>query len=687
MKFKRISTRMLAVIVPILVASMAILTIISVVNSSKTIDEQIENRMTAELKAAEEDIENSLNGVSTMSTVLTNVVAGTYRSISKGQIENMLGSAISENDMVLGSGLWFEPHVYSHPVEYFGPYVFKNNGTIETTYDYSSPDYDYFSQEYYQVAKASKTYTITDPYYDQTSGMVMSTCSAPMFEEGAFIGCVTVDMELSSVQSMVNNIKVGKNGTAMMLDSTGVYLAGVEDDKISNGTNISADSNTSLAKAGAVIMANDSGMVEYTSAKLGKMDAYYTTIPTTGWKVIVQIPQKELQTPIVNLMLLMIIIAVVFLVIEVVIVILQVSAIAKNIRKVNTFAGSLAEGDFSVDPIEVRTADELGTMSESLNDMYDSNRDVISTIADYSIEIDDASKRLNATSQELLELFTDIQTKIGQVNEDMMTTSAASEQVNASSEEVLSNVNLLAGETEDTMSMSQEIKGRATEVESQSRTSFDKAQNLTDQYSGRLEKSIENAKVVEKISAMADVISNIADEINLLSLNASIEAARAGEAGKGFAVVAMEIGNLAGSTTEAVTEIQDTISQVQNAFSDLTGAANGLLDFVQNTVAPDYKNFVEVAGQYGKDAESFEATSVRISEMAGNIKSIMSEVTEAIQSIAEATQETTDISNQMTEAIDTVSENVNDVASMSESQQQIADTLTKTVGRFKLTSE
>lgn len=686
MRFKKISARMLAVIVPILIASMAILTVISVVNSSQTINEQIQSRMEAELSAAEKGIEDKLGAVSTMATVEADMLGQTYKSMTPEDIEKALSSVIMGNEMVLGSGVWFEPFVYDEEQEYFGPYAYKDGSSVVVTYDYSNADYDYFSQEYYTAAKASSSYIITNPYYDPTSNVVMSSCSAPIIADGTYIGCVTVDMELGTVSAMVEEIKVGKAGSAILLDSTGVYLAGVESDKVSAGQTITSDSNTSLAAAGSAVMAGESGQTTYKSPTLGTMSVHFATVPSTGWKLMVQIPYSEIQKPIMNLMLLMIVIAVVFLVIEVIIVILQIRSISKGITRVKAFAGSLAEGDFSVEPIDVKTADELGVMSSSLNDMYDSNKDVISIIANYSVDIDSQARKLNDTSKELIDLFDGIKVKIGQVNEDMMTTSAASEEVNASSEEVLSNVNLLAGETEDTLRMSREIMDRAGEVESKSRTSFDTAQDLTEQFQGRLAKSIENAQVVEKISEMADVISNIAEQINLLSLNASIEAARAGEAGRGFAVVATEIGNLAGNTTEAVTEIQKTIAEVQGAFSELTEEARGLLGFLQDTVSPDYQNFVEVASQYGEDAKSFGETSVRISEMAGNIKSIMGEVTDAIQAVAEATQETTDISTQMADSVDAVSQHVEDVANMSDAQQQIADTLTETVGRFKLES-
>ncbi len=685
MKFKRISTRMLAIIVPILILSMGIMTLISVRDSSSTINEQISDRMTAELASAEKGIDKSLAGVSTMAETISGAVVSTYKSMGLAAFERMLSGIIMENDMVMGSGLWFEPYVFSKTMEYVGPYVYKDGAGTAVTYDYSNKEYDYFNQEYYTLSKEKGDTIITNPYYDPTSGVVMASCSCPIMEEGnVFIGCVTVDMELSSIAKMVEDIKVGTNGRAILLDSKGVYLAGVSSDKIAGGQVITSDPNSSLAAAGAKIMAESDGTASYTSEEFGAEDLYYTTIDSTGWKVIIQMPRSETNAPIKNLAFIMILIAAIFIIVEVIIVILQVSSIARGIGKVKSFAGTLAEGDFTVSPIEIKTADELGVMSSSLNDMYDNNKEVISNIADCSKEIDEASRRLSESSNELNEQFESIKVEMNSVNEAMMTTSAATEEVNASTEEVLSNVNLLAGEADSCMDMSRDIMKRASGIEKQSRDSFEEAQRLTSEFSQRLAESIKNAAVVEKINEMADDISEIAGQVNLLSLNASIEAARAGEAGRGFAVVATEIGNLAGNTSQTVGEIQDTTRQVQDAFNELKESARGILDFVQNTVAPDYDNFVRVAEQYGSDAKSFEQASNSISDMSENIKSIMSEVTDAVQNIAEATQDTTDISTKIMDSIEVVSERVTDVSSMSSSQQQIANSLARTVGKFKL---
>lgn len=678
---------MLAIIVPVLIASMVVLTMISVIDSRNTISEQIEQRMGAELTAAEENVENSLNGVSTMAVVISKMVEGTIGKVEMDTYEDTLKEIIKSNDMVLGSGLWFEPFAFDEKEEYMGPYVYKDGGDIVVTYDYSNAEYDYFSQEYYLNAKNSSVPVITNPYYDPTSGVIMSSCSTPITVDGAFIGCVTVDMELSSVASMVDGIHVGNNGTAMLLDSVGTYLAGVDASLIENGANITTDSNASLAAAGNAIMGSESGVALFNDATFGQTDLYYTTIPSTGWKVIIKMPQSEINQPIQQLFLVLILVTAIAIVLEILIVVLQIRSISKSIKQVQSFAGQLADGDFSVDPITVKSEDELGRMSDSLNEMYDSNKDVISGIARYAVEIDESSTRLSAAAGELAEQFGSIQKLMNSVNEDMMTTSAATEEVNASTEEVLSNVNLLASEAEESERMAKEIQERAAGIEKQSSESSESAIRMTEEFSTRLNQSIENAKVVESISELTDVISNIAEQINLLSLNASIEAARAGEAGRGFAVVATEIGSLAGSTSEAVGKIQDTISQVQDAFNDLTGAASGLLTFVTDTVSPDYKLFVEVAGQYGGDAASFQEKSNNISEMSANIKQIMGEVTDAIQNIAEATQNTTDNSNQIMSSIEVVSDHVESVSTMSGSQQGIAESLSTTVGRFKLSTD
>lgn len=654
MKFKRIRTKMLITLLPVIAVGMVVLTMISAISSANIVNEQISERMEATLDAETGTIEDYLRVVQATAMTISRTVGTTYQEMSLSQYEDMLGAIIVDNEMILGSGIWFEPYVYDEKEEYVGPYIFKDGNTVETTYNYSNAEYDYFTQEYYTISKSSTTPVITDPYFDATSNTIMSSCTMPIYDGKTYIGCVTVDVELSSIEKVISEIKIGDDGTAFLLSDTGRYLAGVETEKITGNKTISDEANASLVKAGKTILSEDAGESNYTAEDETVYNVYYASIPATGWHIVIQIPEAELMQSTIYLLCRLISICIAVLVTCSVIVSLQISSIAKNIKRVQIFAQNLAQGDFTINTLKVKSQDELGTMSASLNEMYMGNRDIIGNISERSEEIADSSGLLKSSSGKLLEEFTDIQEYMSQINEAMMSASAATQEVNASTEEVNSSVEVLAAETKEGLKVSNDIKVRARTVEEASRNSYQSATELSAQFEEQLNHSIENAKVVDNIKEMANVIAGIAEQINLLSLNASIEAARAGEQGKGFAVVAGEIGKLASETADTVNNIQTIIGQVQDAFLQLSGDAGSLLTFFQETVTPDYNKFVETAGQYGKDAEYFANISDRVSEMSGNVQKIMEEVTLAIQNIAEAAESTADTGGKVMNTVDNV---------------------------------
>ena len=682
MQFKKISSRSLAFLLPVIIIAMILLSTFGALNSKQIIDEKTNDIMSASLNKSVAEVSEQLNSIRTTAFVLSEAVASDYKEASLDTYETMLQTIVSNNQIALGSGLWFEPYVYDSSEKYVGPYVYKDGNELITTYEYSNAEYDYLTKPYYTVSQGLTEPVITDPYYDPPSGNTLSTCSVAIYDNGKYIGCASVGISLETIVQIIDNIKVGENGTGLLLSSSGTYLAGTDSEKISSEASILDDPNKSLAEAGNTILNSEEGITSYKDDR-GVVNLYYTTLPETGWKLIIQMPVSELNAPVQKLILTLVIVCIFAVIVSILAILLQINSIAKGIKRVQMFAGSLAEGDFSIDPINVTTRDELGVMSDSLNEMYRNNKDVIYKISEHATEINNSGKRLREASKELHEQFDGIHTYMNSVNEAMLNTSAATEEVNASTEEVLSNVNLLTSETSENKNMSKEIKARASRIGEECRTSSQSASGLAAQFEKNLQVSIADAAVVSNISEMADVISSIAQQINLLSLNASIEAARAGEAGRGFAVVASEIGNLADSTTEAINKIQDTINQVQKAFSGLTKDAQDMLNFVQDTVTPDYNKFVEVADQYGKDAEHFETSSENISEMSDNISKIMSEVTYAIQNVASATQDTSEISHDILDSIENVNAQVEEVDNMSAEQETIAVDLDKVVSSFR----
>lgn len=641
--------------------------------------------MQSELKANVNSINDYLNQVETTATNIAHVVGASYQSTEIDTYGVAITDIIRGNDLILGSGIWFEPNVYDSQQKYVGPYWHKDGDKTELSYEYSNADYDYFNQEYYKLAASGgKKVIITDPYFDPALNTTMASCTAPIYDpNGKFVGAVTVDMQLSDINSLIQSIRVGKNGTAMLTSASGTYLCGTDADKVTNGVNITQDENQSLAAAGATMISNERGNVTYVEGK-DTYNLYYDKVPDLNWVIMIKMPQSELEEPIVALNAKLLQLSGVALVLCVAAVLLQVTAIASGLKRVKKFAGSLAEGDFTIKPLKAKSRDELGQMSSSLNHMFNSNKSVIEEISEQAGSVTDASIRLNAASDDLLHQFGDIKDYMGDVDKAMMSSSAATEEVNASMSEVNSSVEVLAEETGKSSKMASEIMERARVIEKNSRDAYESATVISKQREQDLVLAVENAKVVEKIGDMARIISNTASQINLLSLNASIEAVRAGEQGRGFAVVAREIGKLAKDTSDIVKEIEGTIEDVQKAFAMMLDGSESTLRFLKETVTPDYNNFVDVGQQYGRDAVSIEEISNEIAEMAENISHVMQEVRDAIQNVSESVQTTAGNSNMVLSTVEKAYDVVTDISKMSEKQERIAEELNTVVSGFKL---
>ncbi|MBQ8945942.1 MAG: methyl-accepting chemotaxis protein [Lachnospiraceae bacterium] len=681
-----IKAKMLLGILPIFAGALIIMMIISAVKSNAIIMEQAEATATQTLQAAVNNMDGELQEVRRTAINISRAVSATYKTSDMEAMKAMLCGIISDNSMVLGSGLWFEPYAYDASEEYIGPYWYKDGSSIVETWDYSNADYDYFVQEYYTNAKAitSMQAVITDPYYDETSGCIMASCSAPIFDDGGiYIGCVTVDIELSSIEEATAAISMGRTGSAMLTTSSGTYLYAADASKAETGQNITNDPNSSLATLGSQVINASSGESSYKEDS-ESYKVFFSSVPEVDWRLILQITESELKEDVDSLMRVSILVLVAALILGAVSIFMIINGITKQLSEVTAFSGELANGNFTINNLVVKSNDEVGQMSDSLNNMYANNKEIIQRISDESGEINEASTTLSAMSDQLNAEFAKIRDNMVIVNDAMMSTGAATEEVSASVTEVNTSVQHLAEETEQTSREVARIKARAKEIMENSLKSHDDAISIAQQRSREVEEASSKAEIVHEIGNLAEAISNIADQINLLSLNASIEAARAGEAGRGFAVVAAEINKLAVDTAEAVKQIQDTVGSIEEAFGDLSSSSGKLLEFVTDRVTPDYQSFVEFGKTYGDDAELFGELAIRIDDMTENIRNSMVEVNGAVAAIAESTQATSTRSSDVTESVGNVSDVVDSVADLSAKQQSTADSLLQMVQRFKL---
>ena len=684
-----IQARMILGILPWVIIALIIMEVALTSTSRGLINSQTQSTMEATLDANANDVNAQLESIYSMAEHLSYVVADTYKTADIETYAKLFEDMLSTNDLASGAGIWFEPNVYDPAEKYYGPYWYKDGaGGYVEDWEYSNADYDYFNQEYYlnAVAIDHVEATITDPYYDEASDTTMASCSVPIYDGSKCLGCITVDITLDTVQASLEDVVIANSGSLLLTDSQGVYIYKSTDPEAAKSAMNIADDPTNIKNVASEIMSNERGTTTFAGGR-GMCNLYYSTIPGVNWKLGIIVLQSEINGPVNRMLMLGIIIMIVALVICAAVVFAQSTGVSKAMKKVEVFAEELAEGDFTIQPVEIKRKDEIGAMSQALNTMYENNSNVIRNIMRGSNRVNDSSGQIGGVATDLSTQFENVQSSMIRVNDAMANTGAATEQVSASANEVNQSVLQLADETSAIEEEVKKIKERASGIVAESKEASDNAIAVAEQRGAALEEASKKAEVVSEIGTLADSIADIADQINLLSLNASIEAARAGEHGRGFAVVASEINSLATDTKAAVDKIQDTISAIQEAFASLSHDSGELLTFVRETVTPDYDHFIEVGEQYGQDAESFGNLTERIAEMVGYIRESMEQVNAAVGSIAESATETATSSSEVTNIVNDVSGMVSNVYDMTQEQKEVSDSLSDIVSRFKMNED
>lgn len=359
------------------------------------------------------------------------------------------------------------------------------------------------------------------------------------------------------------------------------------------------------------------------------------------------------------------------------------SMISRNLAKVTNFAEKFGDGDLTQN-INITSKDEIGVLSYALNKALNNIKELVQQINASAEELSSTSEELSASMEEITAQMDSVNNSTEQIAAGSENVSSIVEEVNASVEDINSITQDLSLKSDMGNKSSKEISVRAAQVKNSAISSVKVAEETHRQILSNALSAIEKGKVVEQIKIMADSIGSIAEQTNLLALNAAIEAARAGEQGRGFAVVAEEVRKLAEQSSESVSNIHNVVSEVGESFNDLSNNMKKVLEFIDNTVQPDYKHFVQTGDQYEKDANLISSMAGGIDSAAKHISNSISQVLVAIQSVSETAQESASRSEEILSNINETSRAVGDLAKSAQDQSQLAEKLNNLILKFKM---
>lgn len=357
--------------------------------------------------------------------------------------------------------------------------------------------------------------------------------------------------------------------------------------------------------------------------------------------------------------------------------------IGKKIKKLLLFAQAIGNGDLTYTVI-VKGEDELARLSNALNVAREKLRQLVETISDQTQEVSASSEELSATLEEMASTFTQIEQNVSSIVGNMLDINATTEELAATVEQVDSGVNQLSIDSTNSNNEAIEINKRSVEIRRKGIESKSLADQINKEKNTEILEAINQSSIIGEISTFAESIASIAQQTNLLSLNAAIEAARAGEHGKGFAVVADEIRALAEKSSNDVKNIHTVVTNVQTAVKNLSMHSRDLLDFINGRVSEDYQLLIDTGVSYEKDAVYVNNLSTNIAAMSEELNASTNEITTVTQSISSSMEDTSNNSEAILRNVEQVTIAIDEVASTAQHQAEIAEKLTQMITQFKI---
>ncbi len=552
----------------------------------------------------------------------------------------------------------------------------------------SDTPFDLWDQENYQISLAGENY-ITAPLVSQADGKLIMVVTTPIYnaDETEIVGVLGANITAEQFNEIVQEIDLGENGYAYILDENGNRIADKDINVVIEGNN---DIEKYEGKSGyedyvavqKAMVNGETGVSEYTYEGVDYYVAYQP-LGNQGWSIALAMPKDDVLSDVVGLRNFMIGLMIFFILVACGFSVIIARSIKKPLDKMKDFAKELSDGNMGYS-IEEKRKDEFGETCGALNTAQQNIRGLLLNISNNAQGLSAAGEELTATTEEILARLETIDVSVGEVVQGCEENKDCVEDVLTYVGQLQQSVELLNEKARLQSDSAGEFKNRALAVQETAKAAIENSREMCVQQHEKMAAAIEAGKVVEEVRIMADGIGEISEQINLLSLNASIEAARAGEAGRGFAVVATEIGNLANQTQKTVGTIQETIQKVQEAFEVLSQNGEALLTFVDEEVQQQFDAYLNTGEHYYNDSQYVYALSEEQAQMVEGMVRAIEEVTRAVEHVENTSTASLESTTNIQDEISHTTTGMGEVVKATESIAESAEELNQSALEFKM---